>query len=143
MDPLNPAIEALRKEARDSGSFGDSARSRLRASLMESQAEPAPFVSLLARGYRWATLAAVPVVLIAAFMVVAGRREAGHQIVRLDAAKVDGEVIFTIHDGAGAHKVVKSSVPNRFNSADAVKVVNGKFTDEQAGGADITFYRFD
>lgn len=141
-DPLlDAAVEALRAET-GADRISDSGRSQLYAAMRETEA-PATFVSLLAKGYRWATVGAVPVLVLVAVVVLAGRQRPAHETVRLQVVKVGAEVVFTIANGARPHKVHKSSIPSEFDSAAEVRVEDGRFTDGVTAGADIVFYRID
>ena len=139
---LSEAVSALRDELPNE-TLSDAARSILFATVRD---ETGPgFRSRLRVGARWAIIGALPVVALVVLVSLAPRenRVAQARPLRLNAAKVGNEVIFTIQNGSTEHRVLKSSSPSGFNSASELPVIGGRFRDRADAGADIVFYRVD
>ena len=102
----------------------------------------AAFIPALTRAWRWAFLGSVPVLAIASVLIVATDRHPS-SVARLSAAKVDGQVVFTLANGRKDHVVHRSSDPQGLDNASALKMAGNRFTDEAAGGPNLVFYRID
>jgi len=141
-DILDDALNAWREESKDETLSG-AARTALFTEVRSmSDGREAAFVPALTRAWRWAFLGSVPVVAIASALLVAGSHQpmtAAH----LSAAKVDGQVIFTLANGNTNHIVYRSTDPQAFSKASAVKMSGNRFSDEATGGPNLVFYRID
>jgi len=142
-DILDDAIAAWRREARDE-SLSQSAQTAL-FNEIGTQAEGADtaFVPSLTRAWRWAFLGSVPVVVLATVLIMVGDR--GRQIAtpRLTAEKVRGQLIFTLANGKTEHLIYRSTDPQSFSSASAVKMARNRYTEDATGGPALVFYRID
>jgi hypothetical protein len=141
-DILDDALAAWRGESKDETLSG-AARAALFTEVRSmSEGREAAFVPALTRAWRWAFLGSVPVVAIASALMVAGSHKpvtAAH----LSAAKVDGQVVFTLANGKTTHMVYRSTDPQAFDKTSAVKMAGNRFSDEATGGPNLVFYRID
>ena len=93
---------------------------------------------------RWFVgLAAASVMAVAAVTVLTTHDPSSDSPVHLAAAKIDGEVVFTIANGNRTHSVKKATHPALLERAEAVRVQNGRYSDAAQDGAAIVFYRVD
>jgi hypothetical protein len=143
-DILDEALTAWRETSREE-TLSESARSGLFNEIRSSAGSTADaFVPSVTRAWRWAFLGSVPVVALAAVLMLAGdhgRRLVGGQ--RLSASKVDGQVVFTLANGKTDHMIYRSTDPQSFDRADAVKMSRNRYTENATGGPALVFYRID
>jgi hypothetical protein len=102
------------------------------------------FVPSLARAWRWAFLGSVPVVALAAVLMLAG--DHGRQLTmspKLSAAKVDGQLVFTLANGKTEHTIYRSTDPQTFDRSSAVKMARNRYAEVATGGPTLVFYRID
>lgn len=97
---------------------------------------------------RWMLAGLLPVMAVAALLAVVPALRHDRTVAtaapgRLTVSKVDGEVVFTLANGTRQHTVCKSTVPNHFDPASAVRMKGGSFTDRTEDGEGLVFYRID
>jgi len=141
-DILDEALAAWRAESKDEVLLGVDRTALFDDVRSMAQGREAAFVPALARAWRWAFLGSVPVVTIAVALMIVGDRHPT-TTARLTAAKVDGQVVFTLANGNSEHTVTKSTDPQPFSRRSAVKMAGNRFTDEATGGPNLVFYRID
>jgi hypothetical protein len=141
-DILAEALGAWREVSQDETLSG-AARTALFDEVRSlEQGRETSFVPSLTRAWRWAFLGSVPVLAIAAVLMVVGDHEAP-TTARLSAAKIDGRVVFTLANGKTNHTVYSSTDPSNFDRSTAVRMAGNRFTDETTGGPNLVFYRID
>ena len=142
-DNLDDAIAAWRRDARDE-SLSDGARTALFSEVRTSDgASDGAFVPAVTRAWRWAFLGSVPVVALAAVLVMVGDRGRTLSTPQLTAAKVQGQLVFTLSNGKTDHLVYRSTDPQSFDRASAVKMARNRYTENATGGPALVFYRID
>jgi hypothetical protein len=143
-DILDDALAAWRETSLDETLTGP-ARTALFSEVCALGHETSEgFVPSVTRAWRWAILGSVPVVAIATVLLVTGERSrhgvAGPQ---LSAAKVNGQLVFTLDNGKTDHLIYRSSDPQSFDRASAVKMARNRYTEDATGGPTLVFYRID
>jgi hypothetical protein len=103
----------------------------------------AAYVPLVVRGWRWAFVGSLPVLAIAAVLIVAGDRSQPTTMARLSAEKVDGQVVFTLANGQRDHVVYRSTDPSSFSASDAERLRSNTFAVDANEGPALVFYRID
>src|SRR5262245_30782418 len=93
-DILDKAVAAWRENAPTETLSGE-ARTALFREIQASDAREG-FVPSITRAWRWAFLGSVPVVAIATVLIMVGDHGRGGATPQLSAAKVNGELIFTL-----------------------------------------------
>jgi hypothetical protein len=141
---LNSAIEALRETSANAG-LSDVVRAKIVQASWAESADRAETYRPVMRPLRWLVLAGVIPV---ALLVVAAILPRPADLSRTGAAfvgaeKLDGAVVFTIADGRGPHRVVRSTDAARFNGAASQRVRDGRFLDQANSGPVVVFYRID
>ena len=106
------------------------------------EAQDTPYVPLLIRGWRWAFVGSLPVLAIAATLIVSGERS-HPTLAQLTASKVNGEVVFTLANGRTDHVVYSSSDPSSFRGAEAEPLRSNSFRVDANDGPAVVFYRID
>jgi hypothetical protein len=102
------------------------------------------FVPSLTRAWRWAFLGSVPVVALAAVLMLAGDHSRQLAISpKLSAAKVNGQLIFTLANGKTDHLIYRSTDPQTFSRSAAVKMARNRYAEDATGGPTLVFYRID
>ena len=143
-DILDDALAAWRGTSPDETLSG-AARTALFSDVREmGQRDDKAFVPGLTRAWRWAFLGSVPVVAIAAVLMVAG--EHGRPIgtaPRLSSAKVGGQLVFTLANGKTEHLIYRSTDPQLFDRSAAVKMAKNRYAEDATGGPNLVFYRID
>jgi hypothetical protein len=142
-DPLDVAVAAWRRETTDE-TLSESARTALfnEISTLDDGSD-AGFVPSVTRAWRWAFLGSVPVVAIAAVLIMVGNRGRPVGTPVLTAAKVQGQLVFTLANGKTEHLIYRSTDPQAFDRASAVKMVRNRYTEDSTGGPALVFYRID
>jgi hypothetical protein len=142
-DILDEAL-AVWRESNSDEALSPSARTALFDEVRAlSGATQAPFVPSLTRAWRWAFLGSVPTVaLLAALMIVGGDRSTA-SAAPLAAAKVSGQVVFTLANGKSDHLVYRSTHPQSFDRTAAVKMARNRYSEKATGGPNLVFYRID
>ena len=141
-DILDDALAAWRETSEDETLSG-SARTNLFGDVRAlGDASQAPFVPSLARAWRWAFLGSLPVVALTTVLMVAGDRGPAASS-HLAAAKVSGQVVFTLANGTAEHLVYRSTDPQSFNRTEAVKMARNRYSENATGGPTLVFYRID
>jgi hypothetical protein len=141
---LDDALAAWRETSKDetlSGAARTTLFSEVRA--MGDGSDEA-FVPGLTRAWRWAFLSSVPVVALTALLMVAG--DHGSQIgakPQLNAAKVHGQLVFTLDNGSTNHTIYRSTDPQTFDRSAAVKMSRNRYAEDATGGPALVFYRID
>ena len=141
-DILDRAVAAWRAGSTDE-SLSGSARSSLFDEVrgMGDSADAA-FVPAVTRAWRWAFLGSVPVVALGFMLMVAGDRPHVSPS-RLSAAKVNGQVVFTLANGRTDHVICRSTDPQSFNRDGTVKMARNRYSENATGGPNLVFYRID
>jgi hypothetical protein len=142
-DVLTEAVAAWRSESSDETLSGAARTALFDEVRAMQQGREAAFVPSLTRAWRWAFLGSVPVVAIAAALLVAGDHESPVTAARLSAAKIDGQVVFTLANGRSDHQVCSSTDPRTFNTSNAVKMAGNRYAEDATGGPNLVFYRID
>ena len=106
------------------------------------EAKDAPYVPLFVRGWRWAFVGSLPVLAIAAVLIVSGERS-HPTLAQLTASKVNGEVVFTLANGRTNHVVYSSTDPRFFGGAEAEPLRRNSFRVDANEGPALVFYRID
>ena len=141
-DILNDALAAW-KAAERPETLSDGTRSALFDEVRSiGSGRDAAYVPAVSRVWRWAFLGALPLVGMAAVLIVAGGQHSAHSP-RLTASKVDGQVVFTLANGKTTHMVYRSTRPDGFDGASGVKMSGNRYSDEATGGPNLVFYRID
>ena len=142
-DILTDALAAWREGSQDETLSGAARTALFDEVRALEQGREASFVPSLTRAWRWAFLGSVPVVAIAAALLVGGDHQVPTTTARLSAAKVDGQVVFTLANGRSQHTVYSSTDPRSFSPSTGVKMSGNRFTEEATGGPNLVFYRID
>ena len=141
-DILDQAVADWQAQSQDESLSGAARTALFDEVRAMGEGREAAFIPALTRAWRWAFLGAVPVLAIASVLFVATDRHPS-TVARLSAAKVDGQVVFTLANGRHDHVVHRSSDPQGLDNASAVKMAGNRFTDEATGGPNLVFYRID
>jgi hypothetical protein len=143
-DILDDALAAWREASQDEALAGP-ARTALFDEVRSMGRQPSvPFVPSIARAWRWAFLGSVPVVAIASVLLVTGDHvKHGVAAPQLSAAKVNGQLVFTLKNGKTEHLLYRSSDPQSFDRSPAVKMARNRYTEDATGGPTLVFYRID
>jgi len=102
------------------------------------------FVPGPTRAWRWAFLGSVPVLALTAVLMVAGDR--GRELgmaPQLSAAKVHGQLVFTLANGKRDHLIYRSTDPQTFDRSAAIKMSRNRYAEDATGGPTLVFYRID
>jgi hypothetical protein len=143
---LDPAVRALREVPAEVLS-GDARERILHGALEARSTSEAPLAALFAPRRWLVAAAALPLLLAAALVALVDRSAisptATGAPTRVEAMKVGGQVVFTIANGKTAHRVYRSTTPERFDLSAPVSVTDGVYRDGLDRGADVVFYRID
>jgi hypothetical protein len=139
---LNDAIGALKSEMR-----GEVLSSSSRAVIFDQVRRPLGVFESLAflfpRSQAILIAVSVPLALTLALLFSLPHSLApGRQFERIVAAKDDGNVVFTVANGNGQHRVFASTDPARFGAKE-IPAVGGRFSDRAESGVELVFYRVD
>ena len=142
-DRLEDAIAMWRRNSQDE-SLSDTARTALFSEVraMEAGSEAA-FVPSLTRAWRWVFLGSVPVVALATVLIMVGDRGRPSSAPQLTASKVQGQLVFTLSNGKTEHLLYRSTDPQSFDRASAVKMAKNRYAEDATGGPALVFYRID
>lgn len=141
-DILDDAVAAWKTTERPE-TLSDGARSYLFDEVRSiGSGRDNAYVPAVSRAWRWAFLGALPVVGMAAVLILAGGQHAA-QSAKLTASKVDGQVVFTLANGKTGHMVYRSTRPDEFERSSGVKMAGNRYSDEATGGPNLVFYRID
>jgi hypothetical protein len=143
-DILEDALAAWRESSRDETLSG-TARTALFSEVRSiGEGTEEVFVPGLTRAWRWAFLGSVPVVALAAVLMLAGdhSRQLGVSP-QLSAAKVNGQLVFTLANGKTDHMIYRSTDPQTFSQSAAVKMARNRYSEDATGGPTLVFYRID
>lgn len=141
-DILNDALAAWRATSEDETLSGSARNALFDGVCALGEADQARFVPSLTRAWRWAFLGSVPVVALSAVLMVAGDHKPAMGS-RLSAAKVDGQVVFSLANGRNDHLVFRSSDPQSFDRVVAVRMSQNRYAENATGGPSLVFYRID
>jgi hypothetical protein len=61
----------------------------------------------------------------------------------LTAAKIHGQLVFTLANGKTDHLVYRSTDPQSFDRSEPVRMAGNKYTEDATGGPALVFYRID
>ena len=141
---LDGALAAWRAAPEASERLGAATRARIvrEATRPERAAAAEPLPALFPAGSRLALAAVLPALVLTvalAALVAPALTSRGSGPVRIQATKVNGEVVFEIANGSRAHRVTRFS---RSSTGDAeVVTTRGAFRDRLESGADLVLYR--
>jgi hypothetical protein len=139
---LDDAIGALKSELRGEVLSGSS-----RALIFDQARRPLGVFESLAflfpRSQAILIAVSVPLVLTLALLFSLPHSFApGQQFEKIVAAKDDGNVVFTVANGTGQHRVFASTDPARFGAKE-IPALGGRFSDRKESGVELVFYRVD
>ena len=143
-DILDDALAAWRGTAQDETLSGPARTALFSEVRSMGEGSDAAFVPGLTRAWRWAFLGSVPVVALSAVLMVAG--DHGSQLAvapQLSAAKVHGQLVFTLANGNANHVICRSTDPQAFDRSAAVKMARNRYSEDATGGPTLVFYRID
>jgi len=141
-DVLDEAVAVWRSSHEDE-TLSESAKAGLFCEVRTlDEAAGAPFSPSLTRAWRWAFLGSVPVVAIAAVLMVAGDHRPA-TAAHLAAAKVNGQLVFTLANGKTDHVLYRSTDPQMFDRSLPVKMARNRYSENATGGPSLVFYRID
>ena len=144
---LNAAIAALRSQAQSTDPvLTDSCRATILDNALNPQISLKPETALFLPMRRWVLAGVLPVMAVVAVVAVAPFVHLGQTASvpgSLTVSKHDGDVVFTLANGKRQHTITRSTVPNRFDPASAVRMKDGSFVDNAGDGAGLVFYRID
>lgn len=143
-DILDDALAAWRGTSQDESLSGKARTALFNEVRSMRQGSDGAFVPSLVRAWRWAFLGSVPVVAIAMVLLMTGDR--GRHVAvapHLSAAKVDGQLVFTLANGKSEHLIYRSSDPQSFDRSTAVKMARNRYAEDATGGPTLVFYRID
>jgi len=143
-DILDDALAAWRESSKDETLSGPSRTALFSEVRSMGQGADGAFVPSLTRAWRWVFLGSVPLVAIAAVLMLAG--DHGRQVAsgpQLNAAKVHGQLVFTLANGDTEHLIYRSTDPQSFDRSSAVKMARNRYAEDATGGPDLVFYRID
>jgi hypothetical protein len=143
-DILDDALAAWRETSQDETLAGP-ARTALFSEVCALGHESGDgFVPSVTRAWRWAFLGSVPVVALATVLLITGDHgRHGVAAPQLSAAKVNGQLVFTLNNGKTEHLIYRSSDPQSFDRSSAVKMARNRYTEDATGGPALVFYRID
>jgi len=141
---LERMIEAARATP-ETGLSGESRGRILREALHDGEADEA-LPALFTPTRRLLVAGALPVLLAVGLLV--GIFPGKHQTTAshpasIAVSKQGDQVLFTIRNGDRAHRVVRSSQPDRFDGSEGVAVTDGSYAEGLSDGSDLVFYRID
>ena len=142
-DILDDALAAWRGTSHDESLSGESRTALFSEVRSMGQGSGGAFVPSLARAWRWAFLGSVPVVAIATVLLVTGDRGGHVAAPQLSAAKVNGQLVFTLANGKTEHLIYRSTDPQSFDRSTAVKMTRNRYAEDATGGPTLVFYRID
>ena len=143
-DLLDNALAAWRETSTDETLSGPARTSLFTEVQSMGDGSNNAFVPGLTRAWRWAFLSSVPVVALTVVLIVAGNHGTQLGIApQLSAAKIHGQLVFTLANGTTDHMVYRSTDPQTFDRAAAVKMARNRYTEAATGGPALVFYRID
>lgn len=144
IDILDDALTAWCESSQDETLSGPARTALFNEVRSMGQGSGGAFVPGLTRAWRWAFLGSVPVVAITAVLILTGDhvRQLG-ATPRLSAAKVHGQVVFTLANGKTEHLIYRSTDPQSFDRSSAVKMAKNRYTEDATGGPSLVFYKID
>ena len=142
---LDRAIDALRESGTEGSGLSDVTRAKIVQAAWAEASDRAAAYRPTFQPLRWLTIAGVvPVVLLVVGSMVPREADLGRRgPAFVGAEKIGGAVVFTIADGRGPHRVVKSTDAARFNQAASQRVTESRFLDRANSGPVVVFYRID
>jgi len=141
---LDDALAAWRETSKDEALSGPARTALFSEVRSMGDGSNEAFVPGLTRAWRWAFLSSVPVVALTAVLMVAG--DHGKQLgmpPQLSAAKVHGQLVFTLANGTTNHLIYRSTDPQTFDRSAAVKMARNRYSENATGGPTLVFYRID
>ena len=141
---LDDALAAWRETSKDEALSGPARTALFSEVRSMGDGSNEAFVPGLTRAWRWAFLSSVPVVALTAVLMVAG--DHGKQLgmpPQLSAAKVHGQLVFTLANGTTNHLIYRSTDPQTFDRSAAVKMASNRYSENATGGPTLVFYRID
>ena len=143
-DLLDNALAAWRETSKDETLSGPARTSLFGEVQSMGDGSNNAFVPGLTRAWRWAFLSSVPVVALTVVLIVAGNHGTQLGIApQLSAAKVHGQLVFTLPNGSANHLIYRSTDPQTFDRSAAVRMARNRYTEEATGGPTLVFYRID
>jgi len=142
-DLLDDAIAVWRRTTTEE-TLSESAKTALFSEVRAlADGSDAAFVPSVTRAWRWAFLGSVPVVALATVLIMVGDRGRPTSAPQLTASKVQGRLVFTLANGNTQHLLYRSTDPQSFSRASAVKMAQNRYTEDATGGPALVFYRID
>jgi hypothetical protein len=141
---LTEAVSAARSAP--AGGLSDRCRAAILAATLDRPARPERLVPLFFPARQLIVAGLVPAMLVTVGVLMSrpeSGEAGGHAAPEIRVAKQGQEIVFTIADGIGPHRVYKSTDPDRFDRSGAIPVRNNRFVDSAAAGPDLIFYRID
>ena len=141
---LDQAIAAWREDPGEAETLSEHARTAIVDHVLNPAHDPAAPASLFVPARRLALAGVLPAVLGAALLLLLGH--AGISPSRPGSVVVEKKgdvVVFNVKNGGRTHTICKSSVPNRFDCDETLRVEGGRYAEPARGGSDIVFYRID
>ena len=145
-DVLERALSQWKSARGPVSGLSPATRGEILRTALESRPEKASYRPLLGIIPRRILSGAIPALALGAVLVLVGERMGGGSHARplsIRAAKNGDDVVFTIANGGRPHRVLKSTVPTRFDPTTAVTVRDGAYRDATDDGSGLVFYRID
>ena len=143
-DILDDALAAWRGASQDETLSGEARTALFSEVRSMGQGSGGAFVPSLTRAWRWAFLGSVPVVAITAVLILAGDHARPFRAApQLSAAKVHGQLVFTLANGKTDHLIYRSTDPQSFDRSAAVKMARNRYAEDATGGPTLVFYKID
>jgi hypothetical protein len=142
-DILDDALAVWREASRDETLSRDARTTLFNEVRSMGQGSGGVFVPGLSPAWRWAFLSSVPVVALTALLLVNADHRKPSAEPRLSAAKIDGQLVFTLANGKTEHLIYRSTDPQTFGGSTPVKMAANRYTEVATGGPTLVFYRID
>ncbi len=143
---LDAALSQWKATRRTSPGLSAATRGEILSVALASRPEASAYRPLLGIIPQRLLAGAVPMVAAVAVLLLFAERMGDPSLrspLTVRAAKSGDDVVFTIANGGRPHRVVKSTVPTRFDPSDAVTVRGGAYRDTVVDSAGLVFYRID
>jgi len=145
-DVLEQALSQWKSASKSLPGFAAATRGEILRAALESSPEKASYRPLLGIIPRRILAGLIPALAAGAVLVLLGEQLAGGTQGRpltIRAAKSGEDVVFTIANGGRPHRVLKSTIPGRFDPSTAVTVRDGAYRDAADDGSGLVLYRIE
>jgi hypothetical protein len=150
-DEVRSRLERMVHAGRSAAEEGlsEEARTRVLSVALRDTGTDEPLPALFTPTRRLVVAGALPVLLAVALLVGIVPESRQPQLAgptgsaTIQVSKQGDEVLFNIANGHRAHRVARSTDPNRFEASDEVSVTNGAYSEHLSDTADLVFYRID